>query len=217
MQERARELIEIAFKIGALKVSVDKPFTWASGSKMPVYLDNRALLSLPASRILIMSSLEDLVSEGKTPESFCGCATGGIAPAACLAEKFGKQFNYVRSGKKAHGLGKQVEGLPVDGLDTLIVEDLISTGGSSVAVVDAARDAGAKVEKVFSIFNYGFPEARELAQKKSIELKSVLGFDELFVHSQEQNLLNTKQLELLERWRENPFEWWSQVNDTERA
>lgn len=209
MKQKSLKLIEIALKIGALRVSVEEPFTWASGNRMPIYLDNRSLFSEPEARGLIISGLEEFVHKDRLPDSFCGCATGGIAPAACLSERFGRQFNYVRSGAKAHGLGKQVEGLPVDGLKTLIVEDLISTGGSSIAVVDAARASGAKVDEVVSIFTYGFPKSLEVAEEKSVNFRSVFGFDELFTFCQEEKMLDSDSLNSLKLWREDPFNWWN--------
>ena len=204
----SRSLAEIALEIGAIKVSPKNPFTWASGYRMPLYNDNRLLFSLPKNRELITKGFKELADAlSYSPNIICGCATGGIAPAVCLADALNLPFSYVRSSSKSHGLAKQVEGADPKGKHVLVIEDLVSTGGSSIAVVDSLRDAGATVTDVLSIFNYGFEKAVDTFSEKNAQTESLLSLSVLLETAVEQQKIESSELETLKSWQENPFSW----------
>src|SRR6187455_3680601 len=162
-------IAEKLLQAGAVKLSPEQPFTWASGWKSPIYCDNRKVLSFPYIRDFIKSELCNVVFE-KFPdaEMLAGVATAGIAWGAMVADQLKLPYIYVRPKPKEHGLGNQIEGYYEQGQKVVVIEDLVSTGKSSLQVVDVLKEAGLKIEGMVSIFTYGFPVATEMFQKAAI-------------------------------------------------
>ena len=158
--DRAVKVAEFLLQIKAVKLQPKNPFTWASGWKSPIYCDNRVTLSYPNIRTFIRQNYSELILDhfGK-PDVIAGVATGGIAQGALVAEELGLPFIYVRSSPKGHGMGNQIEGHFEEGQKVIVIEDLISTGGSSLKAVDALRDANLDVKGLVAIFTYGFEVA----------------------------------------------------------
>jgi orotate phosphoribosyltransferase len=201
---------EKLLQAGAVKISVDKPFTWASGWKSPVYCDNRKVLSYPYLRDFIKSEMCNIIFE-QFPETdvLAGVATAGIAWGAMAADQLKLPFIYVRPKPKEHGLGNQVEGFFEQGQKAVIVEDLVSTGKSSLQVVEVLRDAGVEVTGMVSIFNYGFDAALQAFKKAGVELESLTTYNSLIKLAMEKNIVSPHTESLLQRWRANPSEWGS--------
>ena len=194
----------------AVKISVDKPFTWASGWKSPVYCDNRKVLSYPYLRDFIKSEMCNIIFE-QFPETdlLAGVATAGIAWGAMAADQLKLPFIYVRPKPKEHGLGNQVEGFFEPGQKAVVVEDLISTGKSSLQVVEVLRNAGVEVTGMVSIFNYGFDAAQQAFKKADVELESLTTYGSLIKLAIEKNIVSPDTESLLQSWRENPADWGS--------
>jgi len=162
MDETAKKTAEYLLQINAIKLQPAKPFTWASGWRSPIYCDNRKTLSFPVVRSYIRDAFASKVRQlYPDAEVIAGVATGAIAHGALVADALGLPFIYVRSGAKDHGLGNQIEGYYAEGQRVVVIEDLISTGGSSLGAVRALRAAGCKVEGMIAIFTYGFKKAEE--------------------------------------------------------
>lgn len=204
-----------AFESGAIKLSPEKPFTWASGYKMPIYNDNRRLLAFPEMRKTIGEAFSELALVfGFEPDWIAGVATGGIPYGTTLADKLGLPFAYVRSESKDHGLKNRIEGLGADEnfdkKNVLVIEDLISTGGSSVKAVKAIRETKGNSPYCFAIFSYGFDKAKknfaELTPKCTAV--SILDYNIMLEVALEHSFITETQKETLHSWRENPFEWW---------
>lgn len=199
----AKKLLEIK----AVELSIDNPFTWASGIQSPIYCDNRQTLSYPSIRNLIADSFVKLALEWLPFDTIAGVATGGIAHGVLVAERMDKPFIYVRSDKKEHGTKKQVEGKYEKGQSCVVIEDLISTGKSSLEAVNALRDEGLKVKVVISIFTYQFEEADKAFNDNNIAYQSLSNYTTLLQHAVDQKLISTSQLSHLEEWRKNPRVW----------
>ncbi|MDR3351282.1 MAG: orotate phosphoribosyltransferase [Prevotellaceae bacterium] len=200
----ARELL----KINAVKLNVEKPFIWASGWHSPIYCDNRITLSYPDTRKLIYESLTDIVQQKfKTADVIAGVATGAIAHGALVAEALKKPFVYVRSAPKTHGLGNTVEGALPPGGKVIVIEDLISTGGSSLAAVDTLRKAGADVLGMAAIFSYGFNTSRRRFEKSDCVLYTLTNYITLIEEALAGGYIAAADIEALKRWREHPDEW----------
>src|SRR6187455_451825 len=167
----AKVVAEKLLQIEAVKLNLRQPFTWASGWKSPIYCDNRRVLSFPFTRDYIKSELCNVVFE-KFPEAqlLAGVATAGIAWGAMVADQLKLPYVYVRPKPKEHGLGNQIEGYYEQGQKVVVIEDLVSTGKSSLQVIDVLKEAGLKIEGMVSIFTYGFPVATEMFQKAAIKL-----------------------------------------------
>ena len=195
-------------QVEAIKLSPNKPYTWASGWKSPIYCDNRRVLSFPYDRDFIKSELCSVIFE-KFPEAtaIAGVATAGIAWGAMAADQLKLPFLYVRPKPKEHGLGNQIEGAVEKGQKILIIEDLISTGKSSLQVCDVLKEAGVEVIGMVSIFNYGFSQAADAFESAGIKLISLTNYGVLIDLALQNNMVNPKQLEMLLSWRENPSEW----------
>src|SRR6187397_373418 len=174
----AKVVAEKLLQVNAVKLNPENPFTWASGWKSPIYCDNRKVLSFPFIRDYIKSELCNVVFE-KFPDAelLAGVATAGIAWGAMAADQLKLPFVYVRPKPKEHGLGNQVEGFFEAGQKAVVVEDLISTGKSSLQVVDVLRNAGVEVIGLVSIFNYGFTAAQEAFKKAGVELESLTNYE----------------------------------------
>lgn len=194
--------------IGAVSLSPEKPFTWASGLRSPIYCDNRLTLSYPAVRRAISDGfVAALARHGLGPAVVVGTATAGIPHAAWLAERLDLPMAYVRSKPKEHGRGNQVEGRIEAGQGVVVVEDLVSTGLSSVGVVDALKAAGARVLAVLAIFSYGLPDAEAAFARAGVPLHTLTTFDTLLDVALSQNLLSPDLIESLRTWRHDPRSW----------
>ena len=202
--EVAKKLIDI----NAIKVQPDAPFTWASGWKSPIYCDNRKILSYPETRTFVRDRFVDIIkSKYPQAEVIAGVATGAIAMGALVAEVLGLPFIYIRSAPKGHGLENLIEGVMHEGQKVVVVEDLISTGGSSLNAAEAVVKAGGNVLGMVAIFTYGFPHAIENFAKAGIELTTLSNYHALIDSAVAMNEVNAGQVETLMKWRENPAEW----------
>jgi orotate phosphoribosyltransferase len=192
----------------AVRLSPYQPFTWASGWKSPIYCDNRKILSHPYIRDYIKSELASVVFE-KFPDAglIAGVATAGIAWGAMIADQLKLPFIYVRPKPKEHGLSNQIEGGFEKGQKAVVIEDLISTGKSSLQVVEVMRAAGIEVIGMVSIFNYRFDKARETFEKAGIEIHSLTDYPSLLQLAQKKNIIGEKDQEVLLKWREDPANW----------
>ncbi len=195
-------------QVEAVKLNLQKPYTWASGWKSPIYCDNRRMLSFPYDRDFIKSELCSVIFE-KYPdaEAIAGVATAGIAWGAMAADQLKLPFLYVRPKPKEHGLGNQIEGVVSKGLKVVVVEDLVSTGKSSLQVCDVLAASEVEILGMVSIFNYGFPQAAEAFEKAHIELISLTDYATLIELVISAGKVNSSDQENLLSWRENPSEW----------
>ena len=195
-------------QVGAVKLSPDQPFTWASGWKSPIYCDNRKILSFPYERDFIKSELCSVIFE-QYPEAevLAGVATAGISWGAMAADQLKLPFIYVRPKPKEHGMGNQIEGVVPTGKKVVVIEDLISTGKSSLAVCDVLKLAGADVIGMVSIFNYGFQQGIKAFEAAGIPTQSLTNYMVLLELSLQQNTIDDDQLKVLQSWREAPEAW----------
>ena len=192
----------------AIKLEPTRPFTWASGWKSPIYCDNRKTLSFPEIRNFIKEEFVNLILErfGK-PEVIAGVATGAIAHGVLVAEAMDLPFVYVRSAAKGHGLENLIEGELKAGQRVIVIEDLISTGGSSLKAVEALRQAKAEVAGMAAIFTYGFPQAIKNFKEASCELYTLSNYESLIKMALDTGQVNEDQLSILREWREDPGKW----------
>jgi len=199
-------------QINAIKLEPTNPFTWASGWKSPIYCDNRKTLSFPEVRNYIKDEFVRLIKE-KYPltQVIAGVATGAIAHGALVADELNLPFVYVRSNPKQHGLENLIEGVVNPGEKVVVVEDLISTGGSSLKAVEALRKADLQVEGMVAIFTYGFPEAEENFNRAECELHTLGNYNVLIDLAFENGYIEEKDVNTLKEWRGNPGEWGNQV------
>lgn len=204
----AKQFAGKLLQIKALQVNVQKPYTWASGWNSPVYCDNRKVLSFPYVRDYVKSELANMILE-KFPDAevIAGVATAGIAHGALAADLLKLPFIYVRSKPKEHGMGNQVEGVLEKGQKVVVVEDLVSTGKSSLQVVDVLREQGAEVLGMCALFTYGFPVADEAFEKAGLPLHTVSNYQALMEVAEELNLVAADQKEELNQWRIDPANW----------
>ena len=195
-------------QIKAIKLQPSNPFTWASGWKSPIYCDNRKTLSYPAIRSFICDSLVDLI-KAKYPdvEVIAGVATGAIAHGMLVADKMNLPFIYVRSSAKEHGLGNQIEGFYQPGQKVVVVEDLISTGGSSLKAVKALREAGCEVLGMVAIFTYQFQKSVDAFAEANCTLDTLSNYSVLVDTAVKEDFIKTADLDTLKKWRENPEVW----------
>lgn len=204
----AKELAEELLKINAVILRPDKPFTWASGWNSPIYCDNRLTLRFPAVRKKISKAFVEIIEvEFPDVEVITGTATAGIPHAAWIAENMNKPLAYVRSRAKAYGLGNQIEGGVDKGQSTIVIEDLISTGGSAMSVVDAIQFIGGDIRGVLTIFTYGFDEARKQFEEADIPVYALTDYATLIEVAVEKNYIESESLETLNNWRANPSTW----------
>lgn len=207
-EDKALKVAEFLLQIKAVKLSPSNPFTWASGMKSPIYCDNRVTLSYPNIRTFIRQAFADSIIEnfGK-PDIIAGVATGGIAQGALVAEQMGLPFIYVRSSAKGHGMGNLIEGAYEEGKRVVVIEDLISTGGSSLKAVEALREAKLDVKGLVAIFTYGFDVAHQNFAEANCPYSTLTDYETLLKKAVETNTVNQQQLESLLEWRKNPSEW----------
>lgn len=203
-----QKIAQTLLQIKAIKLSPANPFTWASGWRSPIYCDNRKTLSYPKVRHDIAVAFAQIISQ-KYPETqlIAGVATGAIAVGVLTAEQLAKPFVYVRPTPKDHGLANQVEGECTPGQKVVVVEDLISTGGSSLKAVEGLRAAGCHVLGMVAIFSYGFAVAQEGFTRAGVELSTLSNYNALMELAQKQGLLNDSDLEMLHKWHLNPTSW----------
>ncbi|MEZ4740682.1 MAG: orotate phosphoribosyltransferase [Flavobacteriales bacterium] len=204
----ALKVAEFLLQIKAIKLSPKDPFTWASGWKSPIYCDNRKTLSYPAVRTFIRQQFVHIInSEFGRPDMIAGVATGGIAHGALVAHDMGLPFLYVRSDSKEHGLKNQVEGDLTVGRSVVVVEDLVSTGGSSLKAVQALRDAGLEVKGMVSIFTYGFDTATKSFAEAKVNLQALTNYSVLLDQALRSDYITEKDLGPLNEWRKDPANW----------
>jgi orotate phosphoribosyltransferase len=204
----ARMIAEKLLQVQAVKLNVREPFTWASGWKSPIYCDNRRVLSFPFSRDYIKSEMCNVVFE-KFPDAevLAGVATAGIPWGAMTADQLKLPYIYVRPKPKEHGLGNQVEGYYEKGQKVVVIEDLVSTGKSSLQVVDVLRGIGVEVLGMVSIFNYGFPVASKAMSDYGIKYFSLTDYPTLIALAAEQGTVQPDDLGILLKWSEDPANW----------
>jgi orotate phosphoribosyltransferase len=200
-------LCEKLLQINAIKLSPQNPFTWASGIKSPIYCDNRISLSYPEVRNLVKEGLKKICSQMPSFDAIAGVATAGIAHGALLADLLNVPFAYVRAEAKSHGRKNRIEGDLSACQNILVVEDLISTGGSSLQVVDVLREEGKNVVGVVAIFDYGFEQARQNFLKHNVSYKTITHYDTLIQVASEKHYIKEEDVRLLIEWRVDPQNW----------
>jgi len=204
----ARKTAEVLLQVNAIKLSPSAPFTWASGWKSPIYCDNRIILSFPPIRNYIRETMaKDIEKQYGKPDVIAGVATGAIGIGMLVAEYLGLPFIYVRPEAKSHGRQNQIEGFAEKGQNVVVVEDLISTGKSSLNAVKALRDAGLNVKGMIAIFSYGFNVASENFEKEQVTLHTLSNYENLIEQAVETNYVSQSEVQTLTDWNANPGEW----------
>ena len=207
-QDSARKVAEFLLQIKAIQLNPENPFEWASGWKSPIYCDNRKTLSYPNIRTYIRQEFSEQIRDVYgTIDVIAGVATGGIAIGALVAQELGLPFIYVRSSSKGHGLQNMIEGVVEAGKNVVVIEDLISTGNSSLKAVDALREAGMTVKGMASIFTYGFDTARDNFDKSNCPLFCLCDYNTLIDQAFKEDYISETHLGSLREWRNNPSEW----------
>jgi orotate phosphoribosyltransferase len=207
-KDKALKIADFLLKIKAVKLNPSDPFIWSSGWYSPIYCDNRKTLSFPSIRTAIRQTFsEQIKQEFGSVDVIAGVATGGIAIGALVAEEMGLPFIYVRSSAKGHGLGNQIEGEYHSGQRVVVIEDLISTGGSSLKAVEALRDAKCNVLGLAAIFSYGFKVAQDNFEAAKCPYFTLSNYDLLIEQAAHENYISEKELESLNRWKINPENW----------
>lgn len=203
-----KHFAEKLLQIKALQINLQKPYVWASGWNSPVYCDNRKVLSYPYVRDFVKSELANMVLEHfPDAEVIAGVATAGIAHGVMAADLLKLPFIYVRSKPKEHGMGNQIEGYMEPGKKVVVVEDLVSTGKSSLQAVDAIRAAGGEVIGMCALFTYGFNAAAEAFEQANVPLHTISNYNALMEVAEEQKLIASEQKASLEQWRIDPASW----------
>lgn len=203
-----KAIASYALDLGAVKFSFDKPFQWASGYFMPIYNDNRLLLSSALIRRTVVEALVALLKENKiSPTCIGGVPTAGLPWATSLADALSLPLIYIRDKAKDHGLQKRIEGLVERNAEVVLVEDVISTGGSAASAIPAVREAGANCSVCLGIYSYDFPEAHNKFQEHNAKVLSALTYDTLLSVALERMYITGEQLESLKEWQNSPFNW----------
>ena len=207
-KDTASQTAELLLQINAIKLNPSNPFLWASGWKSPIYCDNRITLSFPAVRNYLKNEFaKNIEKQFGKPDVIAGVATGAIGIGALVADVLGLPFVYVRPEAKKHGRLNQVEGFLQKGQNVVVVEDLISTGNSSLLAVDALQEAGANVKGMVAIFNYGFDVATENFKNANIDLYTLSNYENLLPLAVSKKYINEQEQETLADWRKNPSVW----------
>ncbi len=208
MESIEKRIAKGLLEIEAVKLNPEEPFLWASGLHSPIYCDNRKALSYPDKRKAVCEAMVEVIeSTFKDIDVIAGVATGAIAYGAIVAEMLGKPFVYIRSKAKDHGMGNQVEGVLKAGDRVLVIEDLISTGKSSLAAVDALRKCSAEVIGMIAIFSYNFASSREAFEKADIVLHTLSNYDVLLDVAVETGYIKDVYVDMLREWKFNPEKW----------
>ena len=206
--ESRRKVAEFLLRIKAIQLSPNEPFTWASGRKSPIYCDNRKVLSHPAVRTFVRQlTVEAIEKEYGKVDAIAGVATGGIALGALVAQELGLPFIYVRSKAKAHGLGNAIEGDLSVLSNVVVIEDLISTGQSSLKAIDALREAGVEVKGLIAIFTYGLPVAQAAFEASPCKWLALTDYPTMLDQALVEGYLNDDQRSLLDAWNSDPVAW----------
>ncbi|MGJ8759880.1 MULTISPECIES: orotate phosphoribosyltransferase [unclassified Polaribacter] len=207
-KDTAKKTAELLLQIKAIKLSPNDPFNWASGWKSPIYCDNRVTLSYPPVRVFLKEEISRIVElEYGKPDVIAGVATGAIAIGVLVAQQLGVPFIYVRPEPKKHGRKNQIEGHLESGQNVVVIEDLISTGNSSLNAVEALKEAGAVVKGMVAIFSYGFDIANKNFEEKNVGLTTLSNYENLLEQALDSNYITDKELITLNDWRKNPSEW----------
>lgn len=207
-KDTALKVAEFLLQVKAIKLQPKQPFTWASGWKSPIYCDNRITLSFPPVRTFIRQRLSEVIAEEFGAVSLiAGVATAGIPQGVLVAQDLGLPFAYVRSAPKDHGMNNMIEGEVKEGQRVVVVEDLVSTGKSSLKAVEALRAAGCEVVGMVSVFTYGFNAADENFKKANCRLVSLSNYSFLIEQALASGFISEKDVEQLQAWRENPEAW----------
>jgi len=204
----AKKTAALLLQINAIKLNSKNPFVWASGWKSPIYCDNRIILSYPKIRIFIREEISKQIDKlyGK-PDLIAGVATGAIGIGMLVADIMNLPFIYVRPNSKKHGRKNQIEGSYENNQNVVVIEDLISTGNSSLVAVDALREAKLQVKGMISIFTYGFPISYENFEKKKVTLNTLSSYDILLEQALLSNYINDNEFKILSKWKESPQDW----------
>lgn len=203
-----KKVAEQLLEVNAVKLQPSDPFTWASGWKSPIYCDNRKALSYPATRTYIKQELAQIIKDKHSDvEVIAGVATGAIAQGALVAEELGLPFVYVRSAAKGHGMTNLIEGDLKPGSKVVVIEDLISTGGSSLKAVEALRAADCEVLSMLAIFTYGFPVAEQAFADANVELVTLSNYNALIDCALDLGTVTAAQVNELKEWRKSPSVW----------
>lgn len=207
-KDTAKKTAELLLQINAIKLQPNQPFTWASGWKSPIYCDNRIVLSFPEIRNYIREQMSKFIEQeyGK-PDVIAGVATGAIGIGMLVAEYLGLPFVYVRPEAKKHGRQNQIEGFIQKGQNVVVVEDLISTGNSSLNAVKALKEAEVNVKGMIAIFTYGFPISEENFKDNNVRLNTLSNYENLLEQALDTKYISEKELETLSNWNANPSEW----------
>ncbi|MBS7563792.1 orotate phosphoribosyltransferase [Mucilaginibacter sp. Bleaf8] len=209
--EIEQQVAEFLLQIKAIKLQPNNPFTWASGWKSPIYCDNRVTLSYPSIRTYIRQKLSQMIQEEfGSVGCIAGVATAGIPQGALVAQELGLPFIYVRSKPKDHGTGSLIEGEIMPGQRVAVIEDLISTGKSSLQAIDALRSAGYEVAGLAAIFSYGFDVADENFKKAKCRFVTLSNYNALLKFAEEKQYIQPDSIQLLQQWRTNPSAWGQQ-------
>jgi orotate phosphoribosyltransferase len=203
----AEEVARILLQINAIKISPQNPFTWASGLYSPMYCDNRILLSYPDERTRVKKLFEQRSADFGSFEYIAGVATGGIPLGALLADQMRMPFAYVRSATKGHGKKNRIEGMREGNYKVLVIEDLISTGSSSLKAVDSLRDRDCGVMGILAIFSYGLDVASENFEKANCRLETLTNFAAMIDVAEKMDLIDKTDIQLLKDWRKDPIAW----------
>jgi orotate phosphoribosyltransferase len=207
-ENTAAKVAEYLLQINAIKLKPNEPFTWASGWKSPIYCDNRVSLSYPEARNFIKKALGQIIKEQFSDvEAIIGVATAGIAPGALAADELNLPFGYVRSEAKKHGMGKQIEGDIAPNTKVVVIEDLVSTGKSSLQVVETLKTYGCQVLGMASIFTYGFDEAQNAFNNVNCKYVSLSNYQTLIQIAIDKGIVLPEQLALLNDWSKSPSTW----------
>ena len=204
----AKKTAEVLLQINAIKLNPKNPFTWASGWKSPIYCDNRLVLSFPVVRNYIKEEIaKNIEIEFGKPDVIAGVATGAIGIGALVAEYLGLPFVYVRPEAKKHGRQNQIEGFIEKGQNVVVVEDLISTGNSSLVAVDALKAAEVNVKGMVAIFTYGFDVSKENCKTNNVNLFTLSNCESLLEQALDTTFINHAEVDVLSKWNSNPSEW----------
>ncbi|NAS29625.1 orotate phosphoribosyltransferase [Flavobacteriaceae bacterium R38] len=207
-KDTAKKTAELLLQINAIKLNPKNPFSWASGWKSPIYCDNRITLSFPPIRNFLRENMaKQIEMEYGKPDVIAGVATGAIGIGMLVAEYLGLPFIYVRPEPKKHGRGNQIEGFLDNGQNVVVVEDLISTGKSSLNAVKALKESGANVKGMMAIFSYGFDVAEENFEKDRVKLNTLSNYDFLLEQAIDTHYISDTELETLKDWRLSPSTW----------